>query len=110
MVDVNGTKITMTRGDTLVVKYNLKSVDGQPYTPSDGDTCRFAMKKNYGDEECIMIKDIPTDTMTLRIESNDTKDLPQPSEYVYDVQLTFADGTVSTFVNKAKLKITEEVE
>ena len=110
MVSIEGTKITLTRGDTLSVKLTLNDSEGNPYQPTEGDVIRFAMKKHYNDEECILVKNIPTDTMILRIDSDDTKALPQPSEYVYDVQLTFADGTVCTFINKAKLKITEEVE
>ena len=108
-VNIDGTTITMTRGDTLNLKFNL-SKNGESYVPSNGDSIRFAMKKNIKDEECIILKDIPIFSTTLRLDPEDTKSLPQPSKYVYDVQITFADGTVNTFIDKATFKITEEVE
>lgn len=110
MIAIKGTTITMTRGDTLNLKIPVEYDDGTPYIPAEGDKIRFAMKENYSDEECVLRKEIPTDSLILRIESEETKELPQPSSYVYDIQLTMADGTVDTFINKAKLILTEEVE
>ena len=113
---VSGTTIKMTRGDTLNLKVNILK-DGEPYTPEDGDTIRFAMKHNkikadnsgYTDEEPLILKDIPVDTMILTLEPEDTKELTFDT-YVYDIQITFADGSVDTFITKAKLKLTEEVD
>ena len=56
-----------------------------------------------------MVKDIPIDTLTLTLLPEDTKDLSF-GKYVYDIQLTKADGTVDTFITKATIKITEEVD
>lgn len=108
MIKVEGNTITMTRGDTLVVTLTLKNADGTAYTPVEGDAVRFAMKRNFNDAQCVIEKTISTADMTLTLASNDTKKLPQPSKYVYDMQITKSDGTVDTFISDY-LFIKEEV-
>ena len=80
---VSGTTITLTRGDTFVALISITKQDGTPYVPNDGDKVRFAMKAKYEDPEPLVVKDI---------------------------QITKADGTVDTFITKATIKITEEVD
>lgn len=109
MVSISGTTIKMTRGDTLRVILTLKDEEGNTYIPVSGDQIRFAMKRTYNESTPILIKEIPNDSLELWIEPEDTKNLPQPSSYVYDIQITYANGDVDTFIDKAKLQLTEEV-
>ncbi len=109
-VKISGTTIVATRGDTIKVFIPMEYEDKTPYSPSAGDKIRFALKRDYNDETVIFEKNIPTDTLLLKIDPSDTKNLPQPSQYVYDIQLTYANGDVDTFIAKAKFKITEEVD
>lgn len=109
MVNVSGTTIKMTRGDTFRAILTLKDEDDNVYTPVTGDVIRFAMKKNYNDSTPILLKVIPNDTLELWLEPDDTKNLPQPSSYVYDIEMTYANGDVDTFIDKAKIMLTEEV-
>ena len=109
-VKISGTTITATRGDTIKVFIPMEYEDKTPYIPAEGDKVRFALKRDYDDETVLIEKTIPTDTLLLKIDPEDTKNLPQPSQYVYDVQLTYANGEVDTFIAKAKFKITEEVD
>lgn len=109
MVKVEGTTITMTRGDTLRVKISIKKQDGEVYTPTSSDSITFTAKKNYATDEIVIQKDIDPLMMLLQLDPEDTKDLKMPSQYVYDIQLTTSDGTVDTFIAKATLKISEEV-
>lgn len=104
---INGTSIELTRGDSLSLKVNITK-DGEEYIPEEGDSVRFALKKLITDDECLILKDIPTDTMVLHLTPEDTKDLAYGS-YIYDMQITFANGDVDTFITKSKFKITEEV-
>ena len=105
-----GTTITLTKGDTFKRTLTLRNkATGETYTPVEGDSIRFAAKKRYNDETCLIYRDIPIDTMLLHIEPDDTKDLAT-GNYVYDIQLTYANGDVDTFIDKAKLILTEEVE
>lgn len=101
--------IYLTRGDTFKAKLTITYPDGSVYTPKEGDEIRFAMKENVEDEECLIWRDIPIDTMLLVLYPGDTKEL-EFGNYVYDIQLTKANGDVDTFITASKLKITAEVE
>ena len=108
MVKLQGTNITMTRGDTARVQVSIANPDGTEYKPLNGDVVRFAMKKSYYDENPLVLKNIPIDTLLLTIEPTDTKPL-QFGKYVYDIELTQRDGTVNTFITKANIILEEEV-
>ena len=117
MIRIDGTSISMTRGDTLIVDISITDGSGEAYTPSAGDELRFAMKRakmnpkytDYADAEPLVTVEIPIDTMRLRVESEATKELPF-GEYVYDIQLTYGDGIVDTFIPAAKLTLLPEVD
>ena len=105
-----GTTIYLTKGDTFKRTLTLKNrTTGETYIPVEGDSIRFAAKKKYTDETCLIYKDIPIDTMLLHLEPEDTKNLAK-GDYVYDIQLTYANGDIDTFIDRAKLTLTEEVE
>ena len=107
---LSGTKITMTRGDTLLV--TLVITDGNDaYTPAAGDVIRFAMSKKYKDKagyELLINKQIPTDTLLLELRPEETASLPYGT-YNYDIQLTRSSGRVDTFIS-SQITLTEEVE
>jgi hypothetical protein len=106
---ITGTMITLTRGDTFEALVSATKKDGTPYIPVEGDVIRFAMKENYDDARPLLVKEIPIDTMMLMLEPSDTADLDF-GKYVYDIQLTKANGKVDTFITKATLKLSEEVD
>ncbi len=106
---INGTDITLTRGDTFKATVKIYDHANLLYTPAPGDKIRFVMKSSYSDRNVKLSKDIPYDTLELRIDSNDTKTLPQPSSYVYEISITMSDGTVDTFL-KGNLYIVQEVD
>lgn len=102
-------RISLTRGDTFKAKVSIADSEGAAYTPNKGDKIRFAMKKDYDDEKPLLLINIPIDTMILVITPEDTKSL-EFGKYVYDVELTKANGDVDTFITKARIDLTEEVE
>ena len=106
---VNGNTIYLTRGDTFKAHLTINNPDGSVYTPVEGDKIRFALKENVEDEECLILRDIPIDTMLLTIYPGDTKELDFGT-YIYDVQITKANGDIDTFITASKLKLTVEVE
>ena len=108
MVSVDGTNISLTRGDTLILQVEMYK-EGEPYVPMTGDSVRFAMKQKYTDPECLIEKQIPMNTLVLELEPNDTKPLTMGQRYVYDIELTDALGRVDTFIS-GKIKLTSEVE
>ena len=99
----------MTRGDTLRVKIDILDNEGNPYVPSKDDVIRFASKRTWDSAECCIRKEIPTDTLELVLEHEDTKNLEQHCDYVYDIQITMSDGTVDTFITGV-LSLLQEVE
>ena len=103
------TDITLTRGDTLLLQIKIIK-QGNPYTPKEGESIRFAMKSKYTDpdQKVVLVKNIPINTLVLELEPEDTKHLPMTSRYVYDIQFTDIDGRVDTFI-KGTLTIEEEV-
>jgi len=109
MVKIIGTTIQMTRGDTCKVSVGMTTQSGEEYKPVEGDVVRFAMKKKYSDAEELISKVIPNDTLLLHLEPQDTKELDF-GKYVYDIQITYANGDVDTFIDRATLELTEEVE
>lgn len=98
MVKVSGSTITITHGDTLLKKVSIKGDSGDDYILSGNDRLRFALKESYLDAEPLLVKPIPIDTMVLRLESSETKQLKQHAKYVYDIEVTIDDGTEEGFV------------
>ena len=104
---ISGNDITLTRGDSLFLQLAL-SKNGEPYTPAQGSVIRFAMKLKYTDEDPVLVKLVPIDTLLLEIEPEDTSDLIMKKTYVYDIQLTDENGYVDTFIS-GTFTIGEEV-
>lgn len=85
--------------------------------PEVGDEVRFALKHRtmtkdgdeYTDVEPLIYKVIPSDTMILQLNPEDTKSLSF-GKYVYDIQITFSDGVVYTFITNAKFNLGPEVD
>ncbi len=110
MLTIDGNNnITLTRGDTLTLTVALQK-DGETYTPEANDIIRFAISKGYVTDvgyELMIEKEIPHDTLTFTISSQETK-IPYKT-YNYDLQITHGDGCVDTFIS-SKFTITGEVE
>lgn len=107
MHTINGTDIMLTRGDSLYVDISITK-NGEEYIPREGDKVRFAMKRKYSDANVLINKEIPIDTLQLKIEPEDTKELSMGKTYVYDIELTNEYGDVDTFI-MGNFTITEEV-
>ncbi len=105
---VSSNDITLIRGDTVKVKVKIYDKNGLLYIPAPGDKIKFSMKSSFNDVKVKLEKDIPYDTMQLVLEPKDTKWLPQPSSYVYEMSITMNNGTVDTFL-QGKINILQEV-
>lgn len=117
MYTINGTTIKLTRGDTFPVEIGIKDKDtGEDYVCQPGDSVRFALKrylmtpgnKEFVDPEPLILKEIPTDTLLLQLDPEDTAGLPF-GNYKYDIEVTLAGGTVDTIIDNADLILTPEV-
>ena len=99
--------IVMTRGDT---EYILVSCPQSPFT--EGDCITFTMRRTLRSKEKMMEKQVTVFTeegkALVHILPADTEKL-EFGRYVYDMQLTRADGTVKTIITPAVFHIAEEV-
>ena len=109
MVRINGTRITMTRGDTLQAEVAIYQPNGNPYVPDAGDSIRFSMKERGGCGTVILTKEIPIGTLMLTLNPEDTEGLPY-GEYGYDIEITMASGVVDTFIPEATIEIRWEAD
>ena len=97
--------IIFTRGDT--VQYTVELYDGEEaYILQDGDKLVFTVKENVYTKEIVMQKEILNNQFT--IDHKDTESLSY-GDYVYDVQLTFANGDIQTVIKPTLFRLTEEV-
>jgi len=107
MLSISGTDISLTRGDSAFIEIGMTK-NGQPYTPLEGEEVRFAMKKNYNDDEPLLVKVIPNETLVLHLLPEDTKEFPMGKTYVYDIEFTDVNGEVDTFI-EGTLNLLKEV-
>ena len=108
---VQGTNLSMIRGDSETIQINLTDELNNPFLLSEGDTVYFTVKLNTKVEEKIFQKVITQfeDGMAIiRITPEDTKNLNYKT-YVYDIQLTTKDGEVKTIILPSKITIGAEV-
>ena len=108
---VDGTKITMTRGDSETISIFCKDILGTAVPFVTGDTVYFTIKRDIHEANIILQKIITTfidGKAIVTILPIDTKALEFIS-YIYDVQLTKADGTVTTIIPPSKFTIGGEV-
>lgn len=105
--------ITLVRGDSASFDVPLVSVDDEghetPYTPQQGEKLRFALSDKYGvsREGVLILKEIPINTLVLKLEPNDTKPL-KFKRYYYDIEFTDISGNVTT-VLEAEFEVAKEV-
>lgn len=116
MLKIENNCIALTRGDSMAVVIDLFTPDGEAWEPQEGDTVKFALKQNkfnthmteFLDASPLIQKSISTSDMTLRLVPADTKSLGF-GNYVYDIEVTFADGFVDTPINDVPFKLLPEV-
>lgn len=108
MILIEGTTIKIIRGDTARIQIEILDAHGDPYVLAEGDSVRFAMKKNYYQPNPDLLKTIPNDTLILQFNPEDTKPFAF-GQYKYDIELTTASGDVDTFIDRADFYILEEV-
>lgn len=107
MFTVDGNVVHLVRGDTFKAKVDIKTAEGEEYTPASRDSVRFALKKSSKDSKPKILKGIPNDTLILQLEPSDTKPLAF-GLYYYDIEITLADGTVDTFIPWSEFYIEKE--
>jgi hypothetical protein len=110
-MNVNGTNLEMIRGDTEVLTVSCVNSEGEPINFETGDKVYFTVKESVTSTLIIfqkIITEFVEGKAIITILPEDTKNL-KFKPYVYDVQLTQADGTVTTIVPPSSFVVGSEV-
>lgn len=105
MLILTGENITIVNEDTMSLEVTMTN-----YIFQEGDRMFFTVRKSAGDEEALIDKEITIFSGAsgeINLSSADTN-LP-PATYVYDVQLSLADGTVDTVIGPANFTVIQGV-
>ena len=108
---IQGTNISMTRGDSEAIKVAVKDTLGNVIPLLSGDTIHFTVRKHTLSTTKIIekiITEFDDGEALITIDPQDTNDLSFAS-YVYDIQLTRENGMVKTIVPPSQFLITGEV-
>ena len=108
---INGTNLKMIRGDSESITLEIEHSDSTPYNFQTGDIVYFTVKQRTNTKEIILQKILthfPDNQVIIEINPEDTSKLAF-RKYVYDIQLTQADGRVKTVVPTSMFEILEEV-
>lgn len=111
MWDIQGTTITLTRGDSFnarfkrFIKAENEGEEDTLYELQPGDIVRFAVKKEPTDDEPLLVKIL--DGYDLHLNPQDTIGLDFIN-YYYDVYITFADYNRDTYITEGKFRIAKE--
>ncbi len=102
---IQGTKISMTRGDSETLTVSLAN---DAFAP--GDEVFFTVRPAVAEPVALQktVTDFPGGRAVITIEPGDTAGLDF-GRYVYDIQLTRASGAVTTLIKPAAFVLTEEV-
>ena len=101
-----GNNIKMTRGDSEAITV---SCEQQPFV--EGDKITITVRKSKKDTTKVMQKDVTEfveGKALISIEPSDTSSLAF-GDYIYDIQITRADGTVKTIIKPATFTVELEV-
>ena len=108
---VQGTNISMIRGDSEAIKVSCRNESGDDVPLVEGDIVYFTVKCSPRAEEKLLqkvITEFVDGVALITIEPEDTKEL-NSGKYQYDIQWTRADGTVKTIVPVSDFVIEGEI-
>lgn len=106
MVNIVNNSITLTRGDTCVLKLNVVDVRGENYTLQSGDKLTFTLRKKVSSVATLLEKTLEENILSLNPSDTLTLDF---GDYVYDIVLKTATGEVFTVVPTSIFRVASEV-
>lgn len=105
MFTISGNNISMINKDTATIDIAIEG-----YTFVSGDIAYFTVKKSVDDNVNLIHKKVTEfdgNVVTFFLSTDETN--LEPNKYVYDVQLSLADGRVDTVIGPADFVITKGV-
>lgn len=108
---VSGTNLKITRGDTGAIRVAVSDAAGEAVPLEDGDTIELTVRERLRSPEKILYKKVTEfvyGEALITIHPEDTSNLKFKT-YVYDIQLTRANGQVQTIVKPSQFEVGSEV-
>ena len=105
MLMINGTHISLTRGDSARLNLKLNNTDGTEYELQDGDKVTLTIKKGVHASEKLFSVDLEDGSFFIPAGATSEWDF---GNYVYDVQLSSWGGVVDTLI-VSTITLTPEV-
>ena len=96
MLNVENGVITLTRGDSAYLNFDLTTQDGEEYPLQEGDLLRLTVRAQ-ADSSCPVLLEAESTDETILLKPEQTEQL-EPGKYSYDVQLQTASGDVFTIL------------
>jgi hypothetical protein len=109
VLKVNGTKVSLTRGDTAFLNVSLVDESGTAYEIQPGDAVFFRLKQNASSQGLLLEKQVDTVTMKLRLDVEDTEGL-KFGVYKYEIELVTATDHHFTAIENADFEVRPELE
>jgi hypothetical protein len=107
MFKIIGTEIYLTRGDTANIAVSIIDPNTkEEYELQAGDLIKFSMKENIADTTFVLQKTFTNKAIKILPADTDSLDF---GEYLYDIELTFANGDVNTIIPPSLFKIENEI-
>lgn len=105
MLAINGTNITLTRGDSAYITVPVLNADGTAYEPQDGDKVALQVREKPitgigSDPDVVINGDIAFNIQGVPLWHISTNDSTIPAmTYSWDVEIQLANGDVCTYNN-----------
>lgn len=109
MLSIQGTNITITRGDSAYIDISIKDSKGNAYTPGADDKIRAQVRTDASSKTVLFESEIPYDTLVWHIKPEDTESAQMGKSYVYDMEIETAEGDIFTFIPLSSFTISKEV-
>jgi len=106
LIDNRTKVIKISKGDYAPLQFNI-----QGYVLQQGDVIHFSVKKNVEDGTPLIYKEITNDGESffiVTITEDDVADMDF-DDYLYDVRLVYADGTIYTPIYPTLFRVMEVV-
>lgn len=109
MLQVKGSRISLTRGDTAFLLLHVVDGDGNDYEIQPGDKIYFRLKSDAYSNQLLVEKEIDTTSLRLQLDPEDTKDLAFAT-YKYEIELVTVSNYHFTIIENSEFDIRPELE
>lgn len=110
MYTVDNNNITLTRGDSVFINFELFDGEGKVVTPSPTDKLVFTVRKDYKKDPTDVVYTFQKEIVngSFKIDPKDTYNLNY-GKYVWDIEYIYSDGADVATVLNGELYLTDEV-